>query len=140
LRTALAPARDSSGPTSDTDASLFAGDQTHDGLCREFDRLDAFLGGLDRPWTAIPGNYDVLNCFDDHGGLPLDAVHERYRGDATPWGSETDAYNEQHAFPWTLDIGGLRVVCLNTAASPEGSYGTRGAPSALSSVSARVRR
>jgi 3',5'-cyclic AMP phosphodiesterase CpdA len=122
LRTALVAARGPSGPAPNTDAILFAGDQTHDGLRREFDRLDAFLGGLDRPWTAIPGNHDVPKRFDDHEGLPLHAVRERYRGDATPWVGETDARNEQNAFPWTLDIGGLRVVCLNTAAPPGESY------------------
>lgn len=99
LRTAL-------GMAANADGIVFAGDLTHDGELPEFDRFEALVDGLDCQWTSLPGNHDVPKSFDDHEGISPADFHRRFIGDA----SSADGY------PVSLDIGGLRVICLNTAA------------------------
>lgn len=99
LRSALATA-------ANADGVVFAGDLTHDGRKPEFDRFETLVDGLDPLWTSIPGNHDVPKSFDDHEGISLDSFRRRFLGDGDP----ADEY------PVCLDIDGLRVVCLNTAA------------------------
>ncbi|WP_075937361.1 metallophosphoesterase family protein [Halosegnis longus] len=101
LRTAIETANEA-------DAVVFAGDLTNDGHPAEFDRVDELLADLSVPWTAIPGNHDVAKSFDGHETPPVTDFARRYRGDAT----RPDAA----AYPLVLRVGGLRVVCLNTAA------------------------
>lgn len=101
LRTAIETANEA-------DAVAFVGDLTNDGRPAEFDRVDDLFADLSVPWTAVPGNHDVAKSFDSHETPPIADFARRYRGDAT----RPDAA----AYPVLLRVGGLRVVCLNTAA------------------------
>ena len=92
----------------EADAVVFAGDLTNDGRPAEFDRVDELLADVSVPWAAIPGNHDVAKSFDSHETPPVTDFVRRYRGDAT----KPDAA----VYPLVLRVGGLRVVCLNTAA------------------------
>jgi len=121
LETALALAAGGVDGT-EADAVVFVGDQTHDGLAAEFDRFADLVAALDRTWTAIPGNHDVRKDFDDHDGLAKGAVDSRFRGDATP--AERVARTDTASpYPSVLDVGGLRVICLNTAAPADRDQG-----------------
>jgi len=106
LRTAL-------GTAAHADGVVFAGDLTHDGLGPEFDRFETlvekFVERPDCQWTSIPGNHDVPKSFDDHDSISPGVFRRRFLGS----GDVADDY------PVALDIGGLRVVCLNTAAPPD---------------------
>ena len=87
------------------DAALFTGDLTKDGDPREFDVVDAVLDDLDVPHAAIPGNHDVPKEFDDHDTPPIDAFADRYPPGEVPFAER---------------FGGVDVVGLNTASSPDG--------------------
>ena len=87
------------------DAVLFAGDLTKDGAPREFDAVDALLDDLDVPYAAIPGNHDVPKEFDAHDTPPLDAFVDRYPPGEVPFAER---------------LGGVDVIGLNTASSPDG--------------------
>lgn len=65
-------------------------------VAEEFDRLDAALAALEIPLYRVPGNHDV----SDAG--TLDLFVERYG-----------------ELPRTVDIGGLRLIFLNTAWHPD---------------------
>lgn len=117
LRHALDIARGASRGFDGTDAVLFAGDQTHDGLKTELGRFEELVAGLDQPWTAVPGNHDVRKSFDDHEGVPLSALRRRCAGTAAP------ADGTDSGYPLVLWVGGVRVVCLNTAAPPDVALG-----------------
>ena len=112
LRRALDIARGVSRGFDGTDAVVFAGDQTHDGRKTEAGRFDELAAGLDQPWTAVPGNHDVPKAFDDHEGVALSALRRRYAGDAA-------AVESGDSYPLVLRVGGVRIVCLNTAAPPD---------------------
>lgn len=113
LRRALDIARGTSRGFDGTDAVVFAGDQTHDGLGTELSRFGELAAGLDQPWTAVPGNHDVRKSFDSHEGVEFPAVRRRYAGSAAPGAGTDDDY------PLVLWVGDVRIVCLNTAAPPD---------------------
>jgi hypothetical protein len=119
LRTALAVAQGNLANVPPADAVVFAGDQTNDGRRAEFDIVDGLRADLDRPWTAIPGNHDVPKTFDDHDGVDLSTLRQRYLGAAEGIAGDSGSPN---SYPFVLRVGGLRVVCLNTAAPPGENY------------------
>lgn len=116
LRSALDVATGAAPASDGVDAVVFAGDLTRDGLRSEFDRFDTLVDGLDRPWTAVPGNHDVPKSFDDHPGIGVESFRRRYVGDGVAPPGPCD-------YPVVLRVGDLRLVCLNTAAPPSMDYG-----------------
>lgn len=104
LRTALDAAAEGS------DAVVFAGDQTHDGHHPEFERFHSLAGELAQPWVGLPGNHDVPKAYDEHDGPSFEAVCRHFTGDAAPPDTGEACY------PLTLQVGELRIVCVNTAA------------------------
>lgn len=81
------------------DAAVLAGDLTGDGRPSSFRTVDRCLKRLEVPWVAVPGNHDVPKAFDDHPGLPVSRVTERY----TP------------GLPFTWAVGGVTLVGVDTA-------------------------
>ena len=96
FRTALADAE-----RTGVDHVFIAGDLTRDGTVPEFDRFDDAVGELETSWSAIPGNHDVRKAFDDHDGIGIEEFEARYA---------------DRGFPFVVRLGGVDVVCLNTAA------------------------
>ncbi|WP_224332628.1 metallophosphoesterase family protein [Haloprofundus halobius] len=90
----------------DVDGLVFAGDLTKDGTPAEFDRVAEILSDLDAPYVAVPGNHDVSKTFDDHETPPLSSFVEAYCPDELPYRTR---------------LGGLDVVCLNSAADADGT-------------------
>ncbi|WP_251344120.1 metallophosphoesterase family protein [Haloplanus halophilus] len=90
----------------DVDAVLVAGDLTKDGERRNFEAFDAAVAGLDAPTVVIPGNHDVPKADDGGDSLPIRAFERRY----APGG-----------YPLVARIGPVTLVCLNSAALPDGS-------------------
>lgn len=108
LRTALADAE-----RRDVDAVLSPGDLTKDGAPWEYDLLDEVLADTDLPFLAVPGNHDVPKASteefeygDDHETPPVDRFERTY------------APSE---YPFHERVGGVDVLALNTASSPDGS-------------------
>lgn len=104
LRTAVNAA------TEGSDAVVFAGDQTHDGHRPEFERFHSLAAGLAQPWVGLPGNHDVPKAYDEHEGPSLEDVCRRFTGDAA------SPDRGEACYPLTLQVGELRIVCVNTAA------------------------
>lgn len=101
LRTALADAN-----TRDVDAVVFAGDLTEDGSAADFEAFDSLLSSLDVPFFAVPGNHDVPKSFDAHETPALSS----FEADFTPG-----------ELPFHERIGGVDILGLNSAETPEGS-------------------
>lgn len=98
----------------DVDAVVSAGDLTKDGAPWEYDLLDEVLAEFDTPFFSVPGNHDV----------PKAPTEEYEHGDAheTP---PVDRFAERYApgegFPFVERVGGVDVVGLDTASTPDGS-------------------
>ncbi|WP_117592446.1 metallophosphoesterase family protein [Haloprofundus halophilus] len=90
----------------DVDGLVFAGDLTKDGAPPEFDRVEEILSELDAPYLAVPGNHDVPKAFDDHQTPPLSSFVAAHCPDELPYRSR---------------LGGLDVVCLNSASDADGT-------------------
>lgn len=86
------------------DAAVVAGDLTGDGRRSEFEAVDEILADLEVPLMAVPGNHDVPKAFDTHEGLPVPAFASRYGP----------------ALPFTVDVGPLTVVGIDTATAGDG--------------------
>ncbi|WP_224270018.1 metallophosphoesterase family protein [Haloprofundus salinisoli] len=90
----------------DVDGLVFAGDLTKDGTSPEFDRVAEILSGLDAPYFAVPGNHDVPKTFDEHETPPLSTFVAAHCPDELPYRAR---------------LGGLDVVCLNSASDADGT-------------------
>jgi 3',5'-cyclic AMP phosphodiesterase CpdA len=101
LRTALGDAADRG-----VDAVVFAGDLTRDGARGDFEAVEALVADCPVPCLAVPGNHDVPKTFDDHD---VPAVGE-FGASLTPGG-----------LPFHERVGGMDLVGLNSASSPDGS-------------------
>lgn len=88
------------------DLVIHAGDLTRDGRSEEFDRFDEIVGDLTAPSIAVPGNHDVEKSSDDHESPSLAEFKARYGVDE---------------YPHICDVGGVQVVALNSATTPDGS-------------------
>lgn len=91
----------------DADGVVFLGDLTRRGHPREFAVLDDLLADfdLDVPAVAVPGNHDVPRDEDDPTP-PVSRFADRYG---------TGSY------PCRVDVGGVPVLCLDTASDAAGS-------------------
>lgn len=87
------------------DAAVLPGDLTGDGRRSEFEAVDRILADLEVPWAAVPGNHDVPKEFDAHEGVTVPGFESRYAP----------------TLPFTLDIGPVTVVGVNTASAPDRS-------------------
>lgn len=94
------------------DAVVSVGDLTKDGAPEEYDQFDDVLDELDLPFLSVPGNHDVPKTStavyeygNDHETPPLDRFVERY----TPG-----------ELPFHARLGGLDLLGLNTASTPDG--------------------
>lgn len=87
------------------DAAILPGDLTGDGTRSEFEAVDRILADLEVPWAAVPGNHDVPKEFDAHAGVSVPTFESRY----VP------------TLPFTVDVGPVTVVGVNTASAPDGS-------------------
>jgi len=96
------------------DLVLFNGDLTKDGEPWNFERFDGIVADLEAPFVAAPGNHDVPKEFDDHETPPLSAFEDRYAPEP---------------LPFVRRVGGVDLVVLDSATSPDGSLadGHRGA-------------
>jgi len=95
------------------DAVLSAGDLTKDGAPWEYECLDEILAGFDGRFISVPGNHDVPKASvekyeygDDHETPPVEQFERRYAPDA---------------YPFLERIGGIDLLCLNTASQGDGS-------------------
>lgn len=100
LRTALADATDRG-----VDAVAFTGDLTDDGAVADFEAVDALLSDAAVPVFAVPGNHDVPKAFDEHDTPSLSTFEANY----TPG-----------ALPFHERVGGVDLLGLNTATTPDG--------------------
>ncbi|RKD97582.1 metallophosphoesterase family protein [Halopiger aswanensis] len=89
------------------DLVLFPGDLTKDGEPWNYDRVDALLEELERPFLATPGNHDLQKCDDDHRCPSATAFANRY---------------DCESFPFHREVGGIDLFVLNSAAGPDGPY------------------
>lgn len=101
LRTALGDAA-----ARDVDAVTFAGDLTRDGARADFEAVERLVADCPVPTFAVPGNHDVPKDFDDHD-VPSLAEFE-------------DAFTSGE-LPFHERVGGLDLIGLNSASSPDGS-------------------
>ncbi|WP_435153889.1 metallophosphoesterase family protein [Haladaptatus sp. DFWS20] len=101
LRTVLADAN-----ARDVDAVVFAGDLTEDGATQDFETLDSILSTLEVPFFAVPGNHDVPKSFDAH---------------ETPALSSFESDFAHGGLPFHERIGGVDILGLNSAETPDGS-------------------
>jgi len=91
------------------DAVLSPGDLTKDGAPGEFDLLDEALSDRRTPFLAVPGNHDVPKPrWDPYDAPPTERFAERYAAGR---------------LPFVERVGGLDVVGLNSASTPDGSLG-----------------
>ena len=90
----------------DVDAVAVAGDLTEDGRPEDFAWIRGELDALAVPLLAVPGNHDVPKSFDQHDTPSLDAFEAAYAPDG---------------FPAVVEVGGVTLVGLNSAAAPDGS-------------------
>ncbi len=100
LRAAVADANDRG-----VDGVLVAGDLTEDGRPEDFDAAAEVLADLDAPFVAVPGNHDVPKSFDGHDTPSLGEFEERFA---------------PASFPFRTEIGGVDVLGLNSASTPDG--------------------
>ncbi|WP_276298837.1 metallophosphoesterase family protein [Halorussus lipolyticus] len=100
LRAAVADANDR-----DVDGVILAGDLTEDGRPEDFDGVADALADLNAPFVAVPGNHDVPKSFDDHDTPPVSEFADRFAPDE---------------FPYRQRLGGVDVLGLNSASSPDG--------------------
>ncbi|MFB6197830.1 MAG: metallophosphoesterase [Halobacteriaceae archaeon] len=91
------------------DGVLSVGDLTKDGEPWNYNAVDEMLAELDVPFYSVPGNHDVPKKYDDHENLPMGEFVKRY----TPG-----------QMPFTVRIGGVDVVGLNSSGDDEWLYGT----------------
>ena len=89
----------------DVDGVVFLGDLTKDGASDEFDRVDALLSELNSPFVAVPGNHDVQKT-NSPKTPPLEAFEAAYTPDSLPFCER---------------IGGVDLIGLNSASTPDGS-------------------
>lgn len=89
------------------DLVLFPGDLTKDGEPWNYERVDALLEELDRPFLATPGNHDLQKRDDDHRCPSAAAFANRY-------GSEP--------LPLRRRVGEIDLLVLDSAAGPDGPY------------------
>jgi Icc-related predicted phosphoesterase len=101
LRAAL-----STADRADADGVLLLGDLTRRGQPREFAVLDELLADFDLgvPAVAVPGNHDVPRPGDDPTP-PVSRFADRYG---------------PGSYPRRVDVGGVSVVCLDTASDAAG--------------------
>ncbi|ODR79724.1 metallophosphoesterase [Haladaptatus sp. W1] len=90
----------------EVDAVVFAGDLTEDGSVADFETVRSLLSDLDAPHVAVPGNHDVPKSFDSHETPPLSSFESAF----TPDG-----------FPFHERVGGVDVIGLNSASTPDGT-------------------
>ncbi|RQG99937.1 metallophosphoesterase family protein [Natrarchaeobius oligotrophus] len=90
----------------DLDGIIFAGDLTRSGSHREFESFDELVEPLEVPWVAIPGNHDVppWDGRNPDGSLTRDEFAAAYA---------------DGSFPTVARFGGVDVVGLNTASTPD---------------------
>ncbi|WP_242695635.1 metallophosphoesterase family protein [Halomontanus rarus] len=89
------------------DLVLFPGDLTKDGEPWNYERVDELLDRLEHPFVALAGNHDVAKRDDEHESLTPATFADRY-GAGTP--------------PVRLEVGGLDLFVLESAAGPDGPY------------------
>ena len=120
LRTVLADASDRG-----VDAVVLAGDLTEDGAVADFDAVDALLADASVPAFAVPGNHDVRKAFDEHDGRPLSSFTTSYVANgvttATNAVDTMDGTDATNGLPFHARVGGVDVVGLNSAATPDGA-------------------
>src|SRR6056297_3290719 len=100
LRAAVADANDRG-----VEGVLLAGDLTEDGRPEDFAAVADVLGDLDAPFVAVPGNHDVPKSFDAHDTPPVSEFEERFA---------------PASFPFRTRLGGVDVLGLNSASTPDG--------------------
>ncbi|MFC6939648.1 metallophosphoesterase family protein [Salinirubellus sp. GCM10025818] len=89
------------------DAVLSPGDLTKDGAPEEFVLVDEVLDDHAAPLVAVPGNHDVPKPrWDPYETPPVERFAERYG---------------TGRLPFVERVGGLDVVGLNSASTPDGS-------------------
>jgi predicted phosphodiesterase len=86
----------------DVDHVVSVGDITKDGEPWNYARFDDLLADLDVPFLSVPGNHDVPKAGDEHGTIPVAEYAERYAPDS---------------YPFVHRVGGVDLVCLNSAGS-----------------------
>jgi len=101
LRTAVADLNDRA-----VDAVVFAGDLTENGAREDFEAVHDVVRELEPPSMAIPGNHDVPKTFDE---------------DDVPTLAEFEAMFSPAGLPFAERVGGVDLVGLNTASTPDGS-------------------
>lgn len=101
LRTALGDAADRG-----VDAVVFAGDLTRDGARADFEAVKRLASDCPVPCLGVPGNHDVPKDFDDHD---------------VPTVAEFEAAFAPDGLPFHERIGGIDLIGLNSASSPDGS-------------------
>jgi predicted phosphodiesterase len=94
----------------DVDAVVSVGDLTKDGEEYNYDAVDRALDPLEVPFYSVPGNHDVPKSGDDHETMPVDAFAARYAPDGT--------------FPFSISVGDVDLVGLNTAGSADHLHDT----------------
>lgn len=87
----------------DVDYVVSVGDLTKSGRPSEYEAFDESVASLEPPFVAVPGNHDVPKSFASHDNLPLSAFADRYTTDD---------------FPFTLSVGDVDIVGLDTAGDP----------------------
>ena len=89
----------------DVDGVVFLGDLTKDGAPDESDRVDALLSELNPPFVAVPGNHDV----------------QKTNSPETPSLEAFEAAYTPDSLPFCERIGGVDLIGLNSASTPDGS-------------------
>ncbi|WP_138004353.1 metallophosphoesterase family protein [Halalkalirubrum salinum] len=100
----------------DVDYTISVGDLTKDGAPWEYELFDELLENCPTPFLAVPGNHDVPKASPDvyrHGD-----AH-----DTPPVSRFVDRYTPG-SIPFSMSVGGLDVIGINTASMPDGSLET----------------
>lgn len=102
--------------TRNVDYTVSVGDLTKDGAPWEYTLFDELLESCPAPFLAVPGNHDVPKASSDvyrhgdaHDTPPISRFIDRY----TPG-----------SMPFSMSIGGLDLIGINTASMPDGSLET----------------
>ena len=88
------------------DAVVFAGDLTRDGARTDFETVERLVRDCPVPTFAVPGNHDVPKAFDDHDVPSVREFEDAFTPDGLPF--------REH-------VGGVDLIGLNSASSPDGS-------------------
>ncbi len=100
----------------DIDAVLSVGDLTKDGAPEEYTQFDECLDDLSVPFFSVPGNHDVPKASTD--------VYQHGDDHETPAIDRFVAQYTTGELPFHLRLGGIDILGLNSASTPDGELST----------------